>query len=136
MFSRGRLFINRISNFSGGLKEYREQSGITLEAFSHRVAFPNQALNLWELGDRFFKIDVVAVLAEKLNVCPLWLIGYNVAEFLSQPSKTIHFLSESTPLNKVRALDIHGQFTVPNVPKHKYQTNAREGASPFLPQQA
>ena len=136
MFSRGRLFINRISNFSGGLKEYREQSGITLEAFSHRVAFPNQALNLWELGDRFFKIDVVAVLAEKLNISPLWLIGYDVAEFPSQPSENICSPAESELLNKFRALDARGQSAVLNVLEHEYQAIAGDGSAPTLSQQA
>lgn len=128
--------MNRISTFSNRLKEYREQSGMTLESLSHRVGFPNQTLNRWERGDRIPKIDVVAVLAEKLNVSPLWLIGYDVAEFPSQPSENICSPSESALLNKFRALDARGQSAVLNVLEHEYQAISGDGSASTLSRQA
>lgn len=65
------------SSFGSRLKELRTRKNLTLEEFSKLVEIPAQTLNRYELGQRTPKFDVAVSLAEKLQVDPNWLAGYD-----------------------------------------------------------
>lgn len=65
------------SNFGNRLKEVRSSKNLTLEEFSELVKVPAQTLNRYELGQRTPKIDVAFSIADKLQINPMWLAGYD-----------------------------------------------------------
>jgi transcriptional regulator with XRE-family HTH domain len=65
------------SSFGSRLKEIRTRKNLTLEEFSKLVRIPAQTLNRYELGQRIPKFDLAVELAEKLQVNPYWLAGYD-----------------------------------------------------------
>ena len=77
-----------VSNFSERLKEYRESKGLTFQELSNKTGVPAATLNRYELGKRKPKIDTANYIAEKLEVNPLWLSGFDV------PMSQIHLSSE------------------------------------------
>lgn len=71
--------MKRICDFADRLKEYRETSQLTLSDLEKIVGIPAQTLNRYELNQRVPKIDVAVEIAEKLDISPLWLQGYDVS---------------------------------------------------------
>ena len=70
--------MERISDLSKRLKEYRKMNDLSLLDISEKCGIPAQTINRYELGQRKPKIDTAVQIAESLNVNPLWLQGYNV----------------------------------------------------------
>ena len=70
--------MERLSNVSARLKEYRDIKGLTLSDLEKLINIPAQTLNRYELSQRVPKIDTAIEIAEKLSINPLWLQGYNV----------------------------------------------------------
>ena len=70
--------MERLTDVSRRLKEYREKFNITLSEMSKKCGIPAQTLNRYELGQRKPKIDTAVEIAEALNINPLWLQGYDV----------------------------------------------------------
>lgn len=123
--------MNRITTFSVRLREYRTEQKLTLEDLSSRVGFPCQTLSRWERGDRVPKIDVVSQIAEKLDVSPLWLIGYDVESNIHASAPTLS-KTETYLLDKFRSLDSRGQSAVLNTLAHEYQAMHGDGLSDSL----
>ncbi|WP_313563818.1 helix-turn-helix domain-containing protein [Ruminiclostridium cellobioparum] len=67
------------TTFANRLKVLRGFRMLTLEELSKMVDIPAQTLNRYELGQRIPKIDVVAQIASKMNINPMWLCGYSDA---------------------------------------------------------
>ena len=72
--------MDRISNFSSRIKEYREKHNMTLADIEKKTNVPAQTINRYELNQRSPKIDVAIDIADKLGVNALWLQGYDVPE--------------------------------------------------------
>lgn len=70
--------MERLSDVSQRMKEYREKMNMTLAEVSQKCGVPAQTLNRYELGQRKPKIDTAVEIAEALNINPLWLQGYDV----------------------------------------------------------
>lgn len=70
--------MERLSDVSQRMKEYREKMNMTLAEVSKKCGVPAQTLNRYELGQRKPKIDTAVEIAEALNINPLWLQGYDV----------------------------------------------------------
>ena len=83
--------MERISNISQRLKEYRDMFELTLSDMSAKCKIPAQTLNRYELGQRKPKIDTAVEIAESLNINPLWLQGYDTPMEESFPSNAIPF---------------------------------------------
>lgn len=73
--------MQRISDFSSRLKEYRDINALTLADLEKITHTPSQTLNRYELGQRTPKVDVANEIAESLGVNALWLQGYDVPMF-------------------------------------------------------
>ncbi|MCL2147192.1 MAG: transcriptional repressor LexA [Synergistaceae bacterium] len=69
--------MERISSFAERLKQYREQSELTLSELEVKTGVPAQTLNRYELAQRAPKIDVAINIAAALSINPLWLQGYD-----------------------------------------------------------
>lgn len=83
--------VERISDVSRRIKEYREKFGVTLADISTQCNIPAQTLNRYELGQRTPKIDTAVEIAEALKINPLWLQGYDVPMISVLPSNAIPF---------------------------------------------
>lgn len=83
--------VERVSNISKRLKEYREHFGLTQLDVSKKCGVPYQTLSRYELGQRVPKIDTAVEIAEALGVNPLWLQGYNVPMENQLPANAIPF---------------------------------------------
>lgn len=71
--------MDRVSTFGKRLKEYREDSNLTLSDIERATGVPAQTVNRYELGQRVPKIDMATDIADSLGINPLWLLGYNVS---------------------------------------------------------
>lgn len=69
-----------VSSFGKRIKEYREDSNLTLAEMERMTDVPAQTINRYELGQRVPKVDAAAIIADKLNLNPLWLFGYDTEE--------------------------------------------------------
>ncbi len=116
--------MNRVSNFSDRLKEYRKIHDLTLLDMERITHLPAQTLNRYELAQRTPKVDVANNIAEAIGVNALWLQGFDVPMF--SPIETTHAhddsvaasiaLSEAQELfEKYKSLDSRGKETVRNV---------------------
>ena len=100
--------MDRTSDVSKRLKEYRERNGLTLAELSAKCGVPAQTLNRYELERRIPKIDTAVAIAEALDINPLWLQGYNVpiekpaAVQGSGPKERAHKLLDELPDEKLR----------------------------------
>lgn len=83
--------MERISDVSRRLKEYRDKFGVTLADISAKCNIPAQTLNRYELGQRTPKIDTAVEIAESLKINPLWLQGYDVPMIDALPNNAIPF---------------------------------------------
>ena len=63
--------MDRTSDVSKRLKEYREIHGLTLSELSAKCGVPAQTLNRYELEQRIPKIDTAVSIAEALGINPL-----------------------------------------------------------------
>lgn len=70
--------MEQVSTFANRLKEYMDLHKATYDELSKITKVPAQTLNRYVLGKRIPKIDAAAEIAQKLNVSPLWLQGFNV----------------------------------------------------------
>lgn len=70
--------LKRVSTFGDRLKEYRENNTLTLADVEKLTQIPAQTLNRYELKQRAPKVDVANDIADKLNINPVWLSGYDV----------------------------------------------------------
>ena len=93
--------MKRISTFAKRIKLYREQKELTLAELGVIADVPAQTLNRYELGQRVPKVDVAIEIAEKLNINPQWLQGYDVDEIPS--------LQDDTPPKSTVSLTTTGQ---------------------------
>ena len=73
--------MQRVSDFSSRLKEYRAINDLTLADLEKITHMPSQTLNRYELGQRTPKVDVANSIAESLKINSLWLQGYDVPIF-------------------------------------------------------
>lgn len=73
--------MQRVSDFSSRLKEYRAINDLTLADLEKITHIPSQTLNRYELGQRTPKVDVANSIAESLKINSLWLQGYDVPIF-------------------------------------------------------
>ena len=62
--------MERVSDVSQRLKEYRDKMNFTLSEVSQKCSVPAQTLNRYELGQRKPKIDTAVEIAEALNINP------------------------------------------------------------------
>ena len=78
-----------VSSFGNRIKQYREDNNLTLAEIERMTDVPAQTINRYELGQRVPKVDAAAIIADKLNLNPLWLFGYDVevADVFSRPLK-------------------------------------------------
>lgn len=70
--------VERVSNISKRLKEYRDKFNLTQMDIGQKCGIPYQTLSRYELGQRKPKIDTAVEIAEALGINPLWLQGYDV----------------------------------------------------------
>lgn len=73
--------MQRVSDFSSRLKEYRSINDLTLADLERITHMPAQTLNRYELGQRTPKVDAANSIAESLKINALWLQGYDVPMF-------------------------------------------------------
>ena len=105
--------MKKVAETGYRIKEYREIHNLTLSDMETITGIPSQTLNRYELGQRKPKSDVVTLIAEKLNVNPLWLFGYN--EDITRPyeknlkDKAVGMLLDNiaklTPENRAKLAD-------------------------------
>lgn len=105
--------MKKIAVIGTRIKEYREVNNLTLSDLETMTGVPAQTLNRYELGQRSPKSDLVTQIAERMNVNPLWLFGYD--EVMEPPdrkelkAKAIDMLLENilrlTPENQERLVD-------------------------------
>lgn len=69
-----------VSSFGNRIKQYREDNNLTLAEIERMTNVPAQTINRYELGQRVPKVDAAAIIANKLNLNPLWLFGYDVED--------------------------------------------------------
>lgn len=67
--------MERVSDISKRLKEYRDRFNLTQLDVSKKCRVPYQTLSRYELGQRVPKIDTAVEIAEALGINPLWLQG-------------------------------------------------------------
>jgi len=79
-----------VSSFGERIKEYRIDNNLTLEQMEQLTNIPAQTINRYELGQRVPKIDTAIDIAQKLQLNPLWLFGYDT---------DIEYHDLDTPLN-------------------------------------
>lgn len=100
--------MERTSDVSKRLREYRERYDLTLSELSTKCGIPAQTLNRYELEQRIPKIDTAVAIAEALDINPLWLQGYNVsierptAVQGDGPKERAHKLLDELPDEKLR----------------------------------
>ena len=70
--------VERVSNISKRLKEYRDKFTLTQMDIGQKWGIPYQTLSRYELGQRKPKIDTAGEIAEALGINTLWLQGYYV----------------------------------------------------------
>lgn len=71
--------MERTSTFAQRLKEYMDaRNNMTYDELSKLTGVPSQTLNRYVLEQRIPKVDAAIDIAEKLNLNPLWLQGYDV----------------------------------------------------------
>ena len=71
--------MQKVSSFGERLKEFMATNDhMTYEQLSTATGYPAQTLNRYVLGQRIPKINDFAQIAERLNVNPLWLQGFDV----------------------------------------------------------
>ena len=70
--------MKQISTFAERLKIYMDSHKMTYDELSKKTKIPAQTLNRYVLGQRIPKIDAATEIAQKLDVSPLWLQGFNV----------------------------------------------------------
>lgn len=70
--------MERVSTLAQRLKLYREENKMTLNDMAALTGIPAQTLNRYELAQRAPKINMANLIAEKLNINPLWLQGYDI----------------------------------------------------------
>jgi transcriptional regulator with XRE-family HTH domain len=71
--------VERTSTFAQRLKEYMDaRNNMTYDELSKLTGVPSQTLNRYVLEQRIPKVDAAIDIAEKLNLNPLWLQGYDV----------------------------------------------------------
>lgn len=105
--------MDRTSDVSKRLKEYREIHGLTLSELSAKCGVPAQTLNRYELEQRIPKIDTAVSIAEALGINPLWLQGYNVpiekptAGQGDGPKERAHKLIDDLPEDKLQVKGCH-----------------------------
>lgn len=102
--------MEKVSNVGARIKEYRETENLTLMDIEKLTGIRAQTLNRYELNQRKPKIDIAIDIAEKLNINPLWLLGYDVGiEPVSAKNALIeHILygiAQLTPENQERLSD-------------------------------
>ena len=105
--------MKKVAETGCRIKEYREIHNLTLSDMETITGIPSQTLNRYELGQRKPKSDVVTQIAEKLNINPLWLFGYDedIALFDEKKlkDKAIAMLLENiaklTPENREKLAD-------------------------------
>ncbi|MBC8586086.1 helix-turn-helix domain-containing protein [Youxingia wuxianensis] len=100
--------MERLSNVSARLKEYRDIKGLTLSDLEKLINIPAQTLNRYELSQRVPKIDTAIEIAEKLSINPLWLQGYNVGMYEEAPPLN---LSEDASIKYEKLVEMLGLFT-------------------------
>ncbi len=83
--------MERISDISKRIKEYRDRFDLTQLDISKKCGIPYQTLSRYELGQRTPKIDTAVEIAEALNVNPLWLQGYDVPMNEPLPQNALPF---------------------------------------------
>lgn len=69
-----------VSSFGNRIKQYREDNNLTLAEIERMTNVPAQTINRYELGQRVPKVDAATIIANKLNLNPLWLFGYDVED--------------------------------------------------------
>lgn len=100
--------MERTSDVSKRLREYRERYDLTLSELSTKCGIPAQTLNRYELEQRIPKIDTAVAIAEALDINPLWLQGYNVsikrptAGQGDGPKERAHKLIDDLPEDKLK----------------------------------
>lgn len=85
--------MERVSDISKRLKEYRDRFNLTQLDVSKKCRVPYQTLSRYELGQRVPKIDTAVEIAEALGINPLWLQGYDVSMENRLPSNAIPYTS-------------------------------------------
>lgn len=70
--------MEKIAELGQRLRQLMKEQALNYEELGQRVGMRPQTLNRYVLGQREPKGQVVAELAMKLGVDPLWLQGYNV----------------------------------------------------------
>lgn len=66
-----------VSSFGKRIKEYREDNKLTLADMEQITGVYAPTINRYELGQRIPKIDTAIQIAERLQLNPLWLFGYD-----------------------------------------------------------
>lgn len=102
--------MNRISNTGYRLKEYRDLYDLTLADLEKRIAIPAQTINRYELQQRIPKVDVAVEIADKLDINPLWLQGYDVPMNKTEKKTQSHLPSNVTRLPKMKKIPLVGQI--------------------------
>lgn len=97
--------MKRVCTTAKRIQEYRDKYNLTLVELSNKTGIPAQTLNRYELGQRVPKIDVANDIADKLNINPMWLIGYDV------PMETPRPIPNEIPYSSARYAPILG--TIP-----------------------
>ncbi len=69
-----------VSSFGNRIKQYREDNKLTLAEMERITGVPAQTINRYELNQRVPKVDAAAEIANKLNLSPMWLFGYDIDE--------------------------------------------------------
>ncbi len=71
------------SSFAERIREIRESLGMNKSQFADYVGVTLSTISRYESGDIKVSLDAIAVLADKLNVSPGWLLGWTDDKYLT-----------------------------------------------------
>lgn len=89
--------MNKISELSSRLSSAIKDYSSTTK-LAEQIGMSKQAISSYTTGVRVPKRPVIESLAKALGVSPLWLMGYDVPKFESEPISTA-LPTEATPFN-------------------------------------
>ena len=106
-----------ISSFGQRIKEYRESNKLTLAEIENMTRIPAQTINRYELGRRIPKIDTAIQVAERLQLNPLWLFGYDTDQLhnLNQTAidkNTLNLIERYAQLDEIDKIRVSERIDV------------------------
>ena len=102
-------------NLGYRLKKRRNELGLTLEYVGNKVGVGKSTVRKWETGDiANMGRDKISLLADALNVSPLYIMGLDPVDIFDEPQVTIQVLGRVAAGAPIEAIEeVIGQIEIP-----------------------